>query len=68
MSTEQRIQRFKSCYTAVSIITIGATATATNMVQQAVYYPALRSAFNRSSLYLLDNVLVQLQAVPFLYR
>jgi hypothetical protein len=37
MPTEHRIQRFKSCYTAVSIIAIGATATATNMLQQAVH-------------------------------
>jgi hypothetical protein len=36
MSTENRIQRFKSCRSAVSIIAIGATATATNMLQQEV--------------------------------
>jgi len=37
MSTEHRIQRFKSSYGAVSITATGATATATNILQQAVH-------------------------------
>ena len=64
MSTVHKIQRFKSCYTEVSIIATSATDSAINMLQQA----ALQSMFKMSGIYLFDKVLVQLQAVPLLYK
>jgi hypothetical protein len=50
MSTEHWIQRFKSCHSAVSIIATGATATANNVLQQAVHKHALKSVFKRSGI------------------